>query len=121
MLHFVTSLPQNIYVELPHFWYEWVGFVLLFVVFLIAMRYWWESFYEKLAEYWWQFLLLVVLTPLFSVVGQLQIFSSGTPLPNLPVEGGIPTAYIFLAIPWVIVGGVIGIAPSVFLALFSGI
>ena len=121
MLHFVTSLPQNIYVELPHFWYEWVGFVLLFVVFLIAMRYWWESFYEKLAEYWWQFLLLVVLTPLFSVVGQLQIFSSGTPLPNLPVEGGIPTAYIFLAIPWVIVGGVIGVAPSVFLALFSGI
>ncbi|MCC6146888.1 MAG: GAF domain-containing protein [Anaerolineaceae bacterium] len=117
-----SLLSASPYIELPIGWLGWVGFILLFMLFGAAVWRFWETPDMRAFWRWVVFLVLLFATPFTSLFFGLRITpEAALPVPGLPVEMSGETIMFFLAIPWALAAGLLGVVPAVTLAFFSGL
>lgn len=97
----------------------WVLGVALLVLFLRR----WRAFHRSRTTRFWGILaILAVLVPLTSLFIGLRLAARGAlPPPGIPIDRLGPAMMVFIAVPWTLAGGFLGIVPAAALAGFSGL
>ena len=83
----------------------------------------WRAFNRMRTRRTWGILIaLTILVPLTSLFIGLRLPPSGAlPLPNIPEDPKGPAMMIFVALPWVLAGGLLGAFPAAILGMLSGL
>jgi signal transduction histidine kinase/HAMP domain-containing protein len=119
LLSLFTNYP---YIDWPYDLLGWVGWILLFLALIGGLRQAWEPL--NLNRFRWAWLLLLgalLLTPITSQFIGIQLpLQYAAPVPDLPVESN-PVIMIFMALPWVLVGGILGPFPAVLVGAAGGL
>lgn len=98
----------------------WLGWFVMAACLLWGVRHWWEGL-DGLRERWWLALLLLALTPFFTLFLGIRLPGEIQPMPEMPLEI-LPPAMMFLAaVPWVLAAGFIGPLPAVVLGSITGL
>ncbi|MCU0485207.1 MAG: HAMP domain-containing protein [Anaerolineales bacterium] len=125
----LTLLGNRPYLELPHNWIEWTGWLSLLIVTLV----WgWNEFQKALANprtksksftrftwAWW--IILLVLIPL---TGLFLVFrlppGDVLPLPGTPTDPQGPALVLLALLPLTLAAGFLGALPAFCISLLSG-
>lgn len=115
----ITGLP---YLELPTGLLAWVVLVMLVILQGLLLWHWRDHHRKKWgAEQWIILAVLLVLVPLTALFGVIRLpAGDALPPPGKPIEPVGAALLLFSAVPWVLAAGLLGMFPSVVLALLSG-
>lgn len=105
---------------LPNHVLGWLGWVVLLVCLIWAIRHWWENLTIH-NERWWLLLAFIIAAPLSASFIGIRLPGEMQPMPNTPMEFNAPAVMIFSAIPWMLAGGILGPLAAVVVGLMSGI
>ena len=112
------SLPQSMEGRIIAGVFWTLGLLIL----LLILRSWRGFNRLRNRRFWGIFIVLAVLTPLTSLFIGLRLSPRGVlPLPNIPVDPQGPAMMIFMAVPWILAGGLLGILPAGILGALSGL
>lgn len=121
---FLWTIISNdaVYVEMPSTLLGWLGWLALIAGVVIWAAKEWKAVRSMKQREWLWFAVLLVLTPFTALLLGFRLPSGqGLPPPGLPVVPQGPAVMLFLAVPWMIAGGVLGGIPATILALISGL
>ena len=122
MQNILTLISDTAYIDLPHGFLGWVGWVMLLAILAVGMRHWWERGYGKMKQRWWLLAALGLAVPITALfIGIRLPGNESLTLPNVPVESSTPAMMFFMAVPWVLAAGLFGTLPSVVIGLLSGL
>lgn len=116
----LTTLFESApYINLPFNLIGWVGWFVLAALIIWVLR---KHFSMEVNErYWWTFGILAFASLAVSILFVVRIQETGSiPLPRIPQEITSPIIQIFIAIPWIITAGLLGIWPAVTFAFLAG-
>jgi signal transduction histidine kinase len=89
---------------------------------LLLLRAWGAFNRLRTRRYWWVLVALTILVPLTSLFVGVRLAPQGSlPLPDVPDDPGGPAMMIFMALPWILAGGLLGAVPAVGLGMISGL
>ena len=118
----LTLLDHNPYLEYPYILYGWIGWFAIaaalgYLTYRLREAQWIKNRQRLLL-----FLVLLVLTPLTSLLGVIEIQNPNPlPVPLIPQQPTDPFLMILGMIPWVLAAGFLGPAAAVALAVLSGL
>ncbi|TDA64665.1 MAG: HAMP domain-containing protein [Chloroflexi bacterium] len=109
------------YFDLPFQLSNWIGLFILAGVLGWGFLKWRENPVGRSARQWGLTLFLMATTPLTLIIFNFYLPQSGAlPIPNLPIEAEEPLVFLLSAIPWVMAGGMVGVAGAGLVGLASG-
>jgi len=99
-----------------------VVFWILGLVLLVLLLRRWRAFHRSRTSRFWGILaILAVTVPLMSLFIGLRLSARGAlPPPGIPIDRLGPAMMVFIAVPWTLAGGLLGIVPAAALAGLSG-
>lgn len=122
MQNIVTLISTTAYIDPPHGFSGWLGWIILLTLLGLGLRRLWEPGLEKIKRRAWLLALLALAVPITTLTLGIRLpGNESITLPNLPVESSTPALMFFLAVPWVMAAGLFGPLPGVILGAFSGL
>ena len=120
-MEFLSPLQGPFYLTLSG-WVSWLGWAVLFGVIAWVMLTIHESGWHWSRREWLLLGGLAAGTVIFSLFFGLRLPAAGAlPPPGRPEEPRGPVLMLFIAIPWMLAGGLFGPLPAAVLALISGL
>jgi len=115
-----TLFGNTPYINLPFNLIGWIGWFVLAALILWIVK---KNFNLDFRQgYWWTFGILAFASFLGAVVFVINLPGlKAIPFPNIPQEIAYPLIQVFLAIPWIISAGLLGVWPTVLFAFLSGV
>lgn len=121
-MRIITLLSERPDLDIPQHLLGWIGFLLLLVGFIWAVRRYYEPEDWAKPRNRWMMVILMACVPLTSLLLGIQLLSqSAAPLPYLPNETSMPAVMVLSALPWMLAAGFLGMVPAAWAALFSAI
>ncbi|MHB0923085.1 MAG: ATP-binding protein [Bellilinea sp.] len=121
MLIEFNPLTTQPYVDLPFQVSSWIGLFLLAGLVLWGFVHWRSFKNGKPLQRWGLTFFFVLTTPLTLFILNFYYPTDGLlPIPNLPIEAKAPLIFILSALPWVLVGGMVGSTGAGLVGLVSG-
>lgn len=118
----ISRLSSVLIIDPPHHLLGWIGLVLFLAVLGGALWFWREPFWNRRIRPWQILVTLAMITPLAVLfLGVRLPGDAAVPLPNMPLERGMPTLMFFAALPWVLAAGMVGTIPAVVMGFVSGL
>ncbi len=119
---FYSLIGETPYIELPQSMLGWFGWFFMLVLLAWGIRSWWESPKLIRSTRWWVFVVLLMITPITSLMVALQIPGlESLPLPNIPGETAVPSMILLFMVPGILAAGMVGILPAVIIGCVSGL
>ncbi|MFC1995991.1 ATP-binding protein [Chloroflexota bacterium] len=118
----ITDLFSEVpFILFPSDWIGWLG-LLMYVGVIGILLWYWRGYNKKWDRTKWIILLVLLsLTPITGLLLGIRLPTWNLyPPPGLALEPVGPVLMIFSAVPWVWAAGLLGPAPAVVVAIFSG-
>ncbi|MCL4560453.1 MAG: ATP-binding protein, partial [Chloroflexi bacterium] len=122
MPDFFTLVGPPYYLGLPTDWMAWAGWLALLAAVVWGVHQFWEKYPQPTRKEWLilgGFFLAALIASLF--IGIRLPATGALPPPGRPEEPRGPLLMFFIAFPWMLASGFLGMLPAVVLAGFAGL